>query len=405
MTKRASITPSYAGISSLVLTPATPSGGVNKSKVKASRIAPGEPTSRQLKIETKRFLGCRQLGALSFRQAFGVLGIPMLFILLVCVTWTSWLVFLALAPNKAANLLMGTSSYDHGEFLLITDPNPYMTMAGAVGLAVVDICYLTVTLRMLFWRDILFSSAFHSHPNTLTSSRRGIEQWLAAFFPKYNLVRSFWRDFTAFEGKNRKDWVSIVAHQLFLVLQSHNIYIILVECIPEANRYRHGVRNVTTTIAKCMNLTFCYRFERVLETLLWTRHRDRIVRRIRTGATPVSQQPVPKGVTIIFVAVSLIVLLSTHKAVSDSKKLCSVYPECVVFVHRWESTDQNCPCLIAIDIDIAPKTYNEWINPADAYGKVKSLAAAGMLSSLQVINRQLLELPEELRKCSGLKVM
>lgn len=45
------------------------------------------------------------------------------------------------------------------------------------------------------------------------------------------------------------------------------------------------------------------------------------------------------------------------------------------------------------------------MSPIDAYGKVKTLAAAGMLTSLQVINRQLLELPEEVRKCSNLRVM
>ncbi|KAE9107762.1 hypothetical protein PF005_g12703 [Phytophthora fragariae] len=154
-----------------------------------------------------------------------------------------------------------------------------------------------------------------------------------------------------------------------------------------------------------MNLTFCYRFERVLEALVWTRHRNKIAQRLRPHATPDAQQPVPKGVTIVFVAVSLIVLLSTQKAMSDSATLCSVHPECVVFAHQWVFSDENCPCLIAIDIDIAPKTYDEWINPIDTYGKVKSLAAAGMLTSLQVINRQLLELPEELRRCGNLRVI
>lgn len=131
----------------------------------------------------------------------------MLCSLLVCMAWTSWLIFFALAPNKAANLLMDTSSYDNGEFWLITDANPHMTLAGAVGLVVVDVCYLIVTLRMLFWRDKLFGSAFSSHPTAFTTSRRGLVSWLSSVVPRYERFRSLYEDLTAYEGKNRKKWV------------------------------------------------------------------------------------------------------------------------------------------------------------------------------------------------------
>lgn len=155
-----------------------------------------------------------------------------------------------------------------------------------------------------------------------------------------------------------------------------------------------------------MNLTFCYRFERVLGALVWTRHRGLIIQRLKTGnPTPAPQNSVPKGITAVFVVVSLVVLLSTHKAIADSTALCSPHPECVVHAHRWKTSDERCPCLILIDVDVTPKTYQEWANPIDAYNTVKALAAAGMLTSLQVINRQLLEWPEELQKCRDLKVM
>lgn len=54
-----------------------------------------------------------------------------------------------------------------------------------------------------------------------------------------------------------------------------------------------------------MNLAFCYRFERVLEALVWTRHRDKIIQMLRPRAAA-DVLPVPKGVTVVFVAVSLI---------------------------------------------------------------------------------------------------
>jgi hypothetical protein len=155
-----------------------------------------------------------------------------------------------------------------------------------------------------------------------------------------------------------------------------------------------------------MNLTYCYRFERVLVALIWTRQQARSFQRLKTARfIPVAQNPVPKGVTAVFLAVSVLVLLSTHKAISEATALCSAHPECVVFAHRWEGNADHCPCLILIDIDLTPKTYNEWVNPADAFEKVKTLAASGMLTSLQVINRQLLEWPEELRSCRDLKTM
>ncbi|KAF1777957.1 hypothetical protein GQ600_23214 [Phytophthora cactorum] len=118
-----------------------------------------------------------------------------------------------------------------------------------------------------------------------------------------------------------------------------------------------------------MNLTFCYRFERVLQAIY------------------------PKVSRRFLWQFVLPYFLSTHKAIADSKALCAPHPECVVYAHRWETNDEQCPCLILIDIDTEPKTYQEWLNPVDAYEKVKTLAGP------------LLTWPDELRKCRDLKVM
>ncbi|KAG7393818.1 hypothetical protein PHYBOEH_006001 [Phytophthora boehmeriae] len=155
-----------------------------------------------------------------------------------------------------------------------------------------------------------------------------------------------------------------------------------------------------------MNMAFCYRFKRVVEALIWTRHREYASGLIQRDASqPAQQKPVPKGVATVFLAFSLVVLLCTHKAISDSKAVCSAHPECVVYAHKWKISGEFCPCLILIDVNLSPKTYKEWIDPVDAYPKVKALAASGMLTSLQVINRHLLEWPEELRLCRGLKTV
>ncbi|OWY90710.1 hypothetical protein PHMEG_00041038, partial [Phytophthora megakarya] len=155
-----------------------------------------------------------------------------------------------------------------------------------------------------------------------------------------------------------------------------------------------------------MNLALCFRLERVLKTLISTRCREHAPRGekkfIPNSNVAVSHNPVPKGFVIVFIAIILFILLSTHKAISDSKSLCSAHPECVVYAHRWATNDRHCPCLILIDVDLAPKTYEQWVNSVNAYDKVKTLAGAGTLTSLQVINRKLIEWPEELRGCRSL---
>lgn len=77
----------------------------------------------------------------------------MVLILVLCLVWTAWLVFVLLAPNEAANWLMNTGAYDNGNFWLIIDSKPKLTMAGVVCLVVVSLCYVFVSLKMLFWRE------------------------------------------------------------------------------------------------------------------------------------------------------------------------------------------------------------------------------------------------------------
>ncbi|KAL3670892.1 hypothetical protein V7S43_004077 [Phytophthora oleae] len=125
--------------------------GTERPKAK-NQILPAGPTIKHLEKQSRRGLR-RSAQKLSFAQAFGASGVPMLFILVVCVVWTVWLVFVGLAPNLAANFLMDTGEYDKGQFWLIDDPNPTMTLVGAVGLIIVAVCYTLVLLRMLLWRE------------------------------------------------------------------------------------------------------------------------------------------------------------------------------------------------------------------------------------------------------------
>ncbi|KAG6956939.1 hypothetical protein JG688_00011203 [Phytophthora aleatoria] len=95
----------------------------------------------------------------------------------------------------------------------------------------------------------------------------------------------------------------------------------------------------------------------------------------------------------------------TQQSISHSVPACSRYPECVVYAYHWPSSDRSCPCLIFIDIDKAPKTYEEWIYPPGAYNTLQALSISGRLESIQIINRELLTFPEELHSCHNLRTL
>ncbi|KAG4250349.1 hypothetical protein PC116_g1975 [Phytophthora cactorum] len=167
-----------------------------------------------------------------------------------------------------------------------------------------------------------------------------------------------------------------------------------------------------------MNLGFSYRFKRVVEVLIQMqnqRQRHQSSRRaslarqysnlLKFSKFPSGQRScqrtAPKSLAMLYLAYSVGVIVVTHRSISTSQALCSSYPECAVFAYRWRDTGL-CPCLALIDGNRAPKTYFEWTHPVDATDTVKALAAAGTLETLQLINRQLTVLPDELRGCHNL---
>lgn len=142
----------------------------SERRVKSNQILPGGPSVKGLTVvETRRSLESDEI--LTFSEAFGIVGVLMLCVLVVCIVWTAWLVFLALEPNRTANWLMNTEAYNNGEFWLIKDSYPHVTLIGAVGLVVVDVCYLDVALRMLLRRNMLLDSAFPRQTATWKPSK------------------------------------------------------------------------------------------------------------------------------------------------------------------------------------------------------------------------------------------
>lgn len=144
-------------------------------------------------------------GRLSFRAAFGALGLPMLLVLLVCLVWTSWLVGLAVAPTWTANYLMDTADFDDGNFWLIVGTEPWMKVLSIAGLVFVALGYLYVLLKMLVWRNRTSSVA--SSVVKRVSSSRYLRRAARTLLSEESLER--WSDLTGFHGSRRKLWVRL----------------------------------------------------------------------------------------------------------------------------------------------------------------------------------------------------
>lgn len=104
---------------------------------------------------------------------------------------------------------------------------------------------------------------------------------------------------------------------------------------------------------------------------------------------------------------ALILVIFVEESMRTSTQACQPHPECAVNAHRWtllkDDSLTQCPCLMLIDRDIAPKTFDEWILPRNVTDKVIQLATTGDLQMLQLTNRYLGELPVELRRCKDLR--
>ncbi|KAG2774014.1 hypothetical protein Pcac1_g15085 [Phytophthora cactorum] len=114
---------------------------------KLNQVVPVGSRNKRPDSTTKRHLRGTPNQKLSCSEAFGSLGIPMALILVLCLVWTAWLLVVSLEPNKAANWLMDTRTYDNGQFWLIIDSNPELTRVGVASLMFVVFCYLFTTVE------------------------------------------------------------------------------------------------------------------------------------------------------------------------------------------------------------------------------------------------------------------
>lgn len=149
---------------------------------------------------------------LTFGEAFGKLGPPILFVAVASMLWTTWLMCLNISPNGTANYLMDTGDFDNGDFWLILRPDPVLLGFTVLCLSVILAMYAIVILRMTLWRNFV--------PQRRPSQGRRISTTrIDAVLSSQNAlkVKRTWQDVTGFNGRWRKHWVRIVLLNVLLL--------------------------------------------------------------------------------------------------------------------------------------------------------------------------------------------
>ncbi|KAG7378362.1 10 kda heat shock protein [Phytophthora pseudosyringae] len=411
-----------------------------EADIKLTQVAPADPAIKRHDSAAKRTLRDSRYQKLSFLQAFGALGIPIVLILVLCLAWTPWLVFVSLAPNQAANWLMNTGTYDNGQFWLIIDPDPKLTRAGAAGLVFVALCYLFVSLKMLFWREKDFTPAMVGWLearllNSWNVSRLDSRTWSVVLGQRYRRVHSTWKELTSFNGKKRKVW-NVYTKSVDLTMQMIVLLRMLKHGSPVELVYGYAFFVATNSLSCAINI-LSDRFSVLTEilidsifdlsaavlfpiaTLLFSYHTFEFDREVYLTYLVKLGPGSFEHIARLFADQSEIALfrlsfdsLRFSSPLDLVVRIAMNLGFCYRIRRMMERGRSGCGSPIGITlrggllrISRAPKAYEEWAYPPDAYNSLKETSVSGKLESIQIINRQLLEFPEELHSCRNLKTI
>ncbi|KAJ0394496.1 hypothetical protein P43SY_009541 [Pythium insidiosum] len=118
-----------------------------------------------------------------------------------------------------------------------------------------------------------------------------------------------------------------------------------------------------------------------------------------SARAPANRFRVAFGVAVFVSSIAAIVSY-TSISIHVSQRNCDTLPQCRVISYRVEHLHETtCPCIVFVDRDLAPKTFDAWMNPPDATTALALAAQSGHLRTVQIINRAVPELPESLRHC------
>ncbi|KAL3672545.1 hypothetical protein V7S43_001842 [Phytophthora oleae] len=180
-----------------------------------------------------------------------------------------------------------------------------------------------------------------------------------------------------------------------------------------------------------LNVLSLYKWRKIILTLIRNHHERQAERRLKALVGPISEgesrsqsfkqvisktfssanlKPkfgrhfIPKLLlTLVFLVWGVFVLVFSIGSVVSTQNVCGSYSKCVVQSFQWNFGRKHCTCLVFADRHSKPTTYAEWTDPEDTTTNLADLAVAGELRIVQIINRAVPELPEELKTCVKLQ--
>ncbi|KAG2991196.1 hypothetical protein PC118_g5228 [Phytophthora cactorum] len=361
----------------------------------------------------------------------------------ICLGWTLWLILLNVAPNDTVNRVMNTENFDYGSFWLMVDPSKTMFETILPGSRVTS-----TTVQLAFSLTRQDSSARKRIKLLMKFGDLALETLLLYQMLEAGSPTPLIAIFTAVVVTNALacaammfvpheraplaetlidilfDFLIIVGCPMLVVfycLSSFTFdrakFAINLEVFP-AGWFEQGASVIadaeqTAVIYESLkslrimtplnfftrigvNMTLCFRLWHLVDNLHGdTKQKNSIYpKRHRFGAA-------------FLTVFAMMLVVFVEESMRTSSLACQPHPECVVNARRWTILETGsltqCPCLMLIDRDIAPKTYAEWEKPTNVTDKVAQLASMGDLQTLQLTNRYLGVLPDELRRCKSLR--
>eukprot|EP00644_Phytophthora_capsici_P000663 jgi/Phyca11/109005/e_gw1.16.393.1 len=302
----------------------------------------------------------------------------------VCLAWTLWLILLNVAPNDTVNRVMDTESFDYGSFWLMIKPSAALVGVTTAGLSVVALGYLAVLVKLLLSFRHNSKKAYSGSPAPLigiftvvvASNALSFDFLIIVGCPMLVLLYCL----STFTFDRAKFAINLEVFPAGWFEQSASV---IADPVETAVIYKSlkSLRIMSTLdffTRMGVNITLCYRLRNVVDLIQGPRQ--------QLSSVYPKKHRLSVGVFVIF-AIFLVIFVEESMRTSD--------------VATGSLT--QCPCLMLIDRDIAPKMYSEWENPTNVTEKVAQLASTGDLQTLQLTNRYLAVIPDELRLCTNLR--
>ncbi|KAG2925585.1 hypothetical protein PC114_g4050 [Phytophthora cactorum] len=376
--------------------------------------------------------------------------VPMIVVFVLSAVWTFTLAYIQVHATEMANSVMNTTHFDNGEFWAdaIINTAPSNEVNSAVDTGVGNVVQPTLTKASIHgvmkWlsqkcsipknvRDNYFTAALDL-PKLIFQTTT-LTTYLSHGFPTpivylYSvLLLCNWLVVCYRSQRYVADPKLIIARLYYTMtcfLPS------LHRCSPRRWKQSRFSSGDSLFFKSALNLLSLYKWRKIILTLFHNHHERRLERERTVQVQPLPDKPraykqsfrvvivkkieattrkpklgkhfVPKFLlSLIFFVVGTAIFIYSIGSVRSSRSVCSNFEKCVVISYRWNFGVEYRPCLVFADRQTAPRTYSEWTNPEDTTSKLAELAYAGELRIMQIINRSVPELPEELRKCQHLQ--